>query len=69
MENFSVQLLDKSYQVVPQENGTFRVMDGEEKIGVIYPEVNEEGTAWKTMDDLDPDFVDQIGELVSDHNM
>lgn len=69
MENFSVQLLDKSYQVEPQENGTFRVMDGEEKIGVIYPEVNEDGTAWKTMDDLDPDFVDQIGELVSEHNM
>lgn len=69
MENFSIQLIDQTYQIQPQENGTFRIFEGEEKIGVIYPEVDEDGTVWKTMDDLNPDFVAQVGELVSEHNM
>lgn len=69
MENFSIQLIDQTYQIEPQENGTFRIFEGEEKIGVIYPEVDEDGTVWKTMDDLNPDFVAQVGELVSEHNM
>lgn len=69
MENFNVQLLNQTYQIEPQENGTFRIFEGEEKIGVIYPEVDEDGTTWKTMDDLNADFVNQIGELVSEHNM
>lgn len=69
MENFSIQLIDQTYQIEPQENGTFRIFEGEEKIGVIYPEVGEDGTVWKTMDDLNPDFVAQVGELVSEHNM
>ena len=69
MEKFSIQLLEQTFLIEPQENGTFRIFDGEEKIGVIYPEVEEEGTVWKTMDDLDADFVQQLGELVSEHNM
>lgn len=69
MGNFSIQLIDQTYQIEPQENGTFRIFEGEEKIGVIYPEVDEDGTVWKTMDDLNPDFVAQVGELVSEHNM
>lgn len=69
MENFSIQLLDQTYQIEPQENGTFRIFEGEEKIGFIYPEVEEDGTVWKTMDELEDDFVAQIGELVSEHNM
>lgn len=69
MENFSIQLIDQTYQIEPQENGTFRIFEGEEKIGVIYPEVDVDGTVWKTMDDLNPDFVAQVGELVSEHNM
>lgn len=69
MENFNIQLFDQTYQIEPQEKGTFRIFEREEKIGVIYPEVEEDGTVWKTMDELDSDFVAQIGELVSEHNM
>lgn len=69
MQAFDVQLLDKSYAVEPQENGTFRILEGEKKIGVIYPEVSEFGTEWKTMDELEEGFVAQIGELISEHQM
>lgn len=69
MQPFEVQLPDKTYQIEPQENGTFRVLDGEEKIGVIYPEVGEQGTEWKTMDELEEGFVSQIGELISEQHM
>jgi len=67
MENFNIQLLDKTYGIEPQENGTFRVVEGEDKIGVIYPEVGEMGTEWRTMDALEEGFVSQIGEIISEH--
>jgi len=69
MEAFEVQLLDKTYGIEPQENGTFRVMDGEEKIGVVYPEPGDLAIEWKSMDDLENEFVEQLGELISEHTM
>ena len=69
MQPFEVQLPDKTYRIEPQENGAFRILDGEEKIGVVYPEVSELGTEWKTMDELEEGFVSQIGELISEHHM
>jgi len=69
MENFEIQLLDKSYGVEPQDNGTFRILDAGEKIGVIYPEPGDLTIEWRTMDELEPDFVAQLGELISEHNI
>ncbi|MFD0942085.1 hypothetical protein [Pedobacter boryungensis] len=69
MESFEIQLIDKTYTIEPQENGTFRVMDGEQKIGVVYPEVGNFDVEWKTMDDMGSDFAGQIGELISEHQM
>jgi len=69
MEDFEVQLLEKTYAISPQENGTFRIFDGEEKIGLIYPEVDEDGTHWQTMDEMEQGFVAQIGELISERSL
>ena len=69
MENFNIQLLDKNYTIEPQENGTYRIVEGEEKIGVVYPEPGDLDIEWKTMDDLEEGFVAQIGELITEHNM
>ena len=68
MEKFTVQVADKTYAIEPQENGTFRVFDGEEKIGVVYPEPGDLEIEWKSMDELESGFVTQIGELISEHN-
>ena len=67
MQTFDLQLVDQKYTIEPQENGTYRIFAGEEKLGVIYPEVGEFGTEWKTMDELEEGFVAQIGELISEH--
>lgn len=69
MEAFTVQLLDKQYEIEPQENGTFRIVDGEEKIGVVYPEPGTLAIEWKTMDELEDGFVAQIGELISEQQI
>lgn len=69
MENFEIQLLDKTYSILPQENGTFRVMEGAQKIGVVYPEPGELAIEWKSMDELESGFVEQLGELISEHQM
>jgi hypothetical protein len=69
MENFEVQLTGANYRIEPQENGTFRVMEGEQKVGVVYPEPGALGVEWKTMDEMGEDFAAQIGELISEHQM
>ena len=69
MEAFNIQLLDKSYSIEPQDNGTFRLMDNGEKIGVIYPEPGDLAVEWRSMDGLEEDFVAQVGELIAEHNL
>jgi hypothetical protein len=69
MEQFEIQLLDVTYTIEPQDNGTFRILEGEEKVGVVYPESGALGIEWKTMDELEEGFVSQIGELISEHEM
>lgn len=67
METFEIQLVNDKFIIEPQENGTYRIMDGEQKLGVIYPGASEAGVIWQTMDELTPDFVQQLGELISKH--
>jgi hypothetical protein len=69
MESFNIQLLESHLTIFPQDNGTYRVMEGQEKLGVIYPEPVEDQVIWNTQDELDFDFVQQIGELITEHNM
>ena len=69
MKSFDIQLPDSLLTIEPQENGTYRILDGEEKIGVIYPEPTGDQVIWNTQDELDFDYVQQIGELITEHNM
>ncbi|MNY32241.1 hypothetical protein D3C86_1664450 [compost metagenome] len=69
MESFDIQLLESHLTIAPQDNGTYRVMEGENKLGVIYPEPMGDQVIWNTQDELNFDFVQQIGELITEHNM
>jgi hypothetical protein len=70
MQSFDIQLPESKLTIEPQDNGTYRVMEGEEKLGVIYPEPTGDQVIWNTQDEqLDFDFVQQIGELITEHNM
>ncbi|WP_448103486.1 hypothetical protein [Pedobacter panaciterrae] len=69
MTSFDIQLLESLLTIEPQDNGTYRVMEGENKLGVIYPEPMGDQVIWNTQDELNFDFVQQIGELITEHNM
>ena len=69
MKSFEIQLVNDKFIIEPQENGTYRIMEGEEKLGVIYPEPGEAGVVWQTMDVLEPEFVQQLGELITEQQL
>jgi hypothetical protein len=69
MQSFEVQLLEARYAIEPQENGTYRILEGETRLGAIYAEADGDQVKWFTQDDLEDGFVQQIGELITEHNM
>lgn len=70
MKSFDIQILESHLTIEPQDNGTFRIMEGENKLGVIYPEpTSDQAIWWNTQDKLEFDFVQQIGELITEHTM
>ncbi|WP_449437010.1 hypothetical protein [Pedobacter steynii] len=69
MQSFEIQLLADRFVVEPQENGLYRIMDGEHKLGVIYSEADGDQVKWATQDELEEGFVQQLGELITEHNM
>ena len=69
MQSFEVQLLENRYTIEPQENGIYRILEGENRIGAIYAEAEGDQVRWFTQDELEEGFVQQIGELITEHNM
>lgn len=69
MESFEIQLLEDLFTIEPLENGLYRIVEGENKLGVIFPEPDGDQVRWNTQDDLDEGFVQQVGELITKHNM
>ncbi|MEJ2880975.1 hypothetical protein [Pedobacter sp. GR22-6] len=69
MESFEIQLLEDRFLIEPQDNGLYRIMDGENKIGTIFAEADGDQVKWNTQDELEDGFVQQIGELITEHNM
>jgi len=68
MENFNIKVNSQDFIVEPQDNGTYRIMDGEEKTGVIYAEPSNDGPQWRTLDDLEDSFVAEAGKMITRHN-
>lgn len=69
MKSFEIQILDSKLTIEPLESGVYRVTEGGNKLGVIYAEADGDQVVWETQDKLEPDFVQQIGELITEHNM
>ncbi|KQM69523.1 hypothetical protein ASE74_05925 [Pedobacter sp. Leaf216] len=69
MENFNIITDDGEYTIEPQENGTYRILQEENKIGTVYAEPGDQGVVqWRTMDELDDQLVLTIGEQITEHN-
>lgn len=69
MESFEVQLVNDRFTIEPQDNGLYRILQGEEKIGAVYADARDNEIVWTTQDDLEEGFVQQIGELITEHNL
>lgn len=69
MESFEIQLLEDRFIIEPLDNGLYRIMEGENKIGVIFAEADGDQVKWATQDELEDGFVQQVGELITEHNM
>jgi len=69
MEQFEVQLFGATYTIMPQDNRTFLVMEGQQELGTIYPEAGTLGIEWKANDGLEEGFAEQLGELITEHEL
>lgn len=71
MEQFTVRLLDKELIVDPCEDGSgFDIFFGYEHEGKIYAKPDKEnGIVWTSDDDIDPELVELIGELIQQAEM
>jgi len=69
MEAFEIQLLEDTFTIEPLDNGLYRILEGENKVGVIYADADGDQVIWATQDELDNGFVQQVGELITEHNM
>lgn len=68
MESFEIQLSENLFKIEPLENGLYRIMEGENKVGVIFPEHDGDQVKWVTQDELEEGFVQQVGDLITEHN-
>lgn len=66
---FTADVEEGAFTIEPQENGTYRIFDKDEKIGVIYAESGHEGTQWRTMDNLSDSLVINLGNAIAAHNL
>ena len=72
MESFEIQLLEDRFRIEPLEDGLYRIMEGDTRLGVIFLESKDgqdKWVKWATESDLDEGLIQQIGELITEHNM
>ena len=53
MESFEIQLLEDRFKIEPLENGLYRIMEEEDKVGVIFPKPDGDAVKWATQDELE----------------
>lgn len=68
LDEFEIRNEHGVFTVEPQDNGTYRIIENGEKVGVIYGESVDEVVQWRTMDHLDERFVNEIGQAITTHN-
>jgi hypothetical protein len=73
MEAFEIEVATGgssiTYVVTPLEDGKFQVNQGDDLVGVVYPNTQEKGVTWYTDDDIDLDLLDNIGAAIQAEKM
>lgn len=68
MIKFDLQYKSRELTIDPQENGVYRIMENDDKVGVIYATIDNGNIGWSTQDELPNDFVKELGSLITEHN-
>lgn len=68
LDEFEISTEHGIFTVEPQDNGTYRISENGIKLAVIYPESAGQGAQWKTMQRLDENAVNIIGQAIALHN-
>lgn len=70
MEPFEINLLGERLMVHPQPDGSFQVFRGETKLATLIPNENSYmDNGWTSLDLISSEYVQQIGELIEEHEM
>lgn len=73
METYEIEVatggLSVTYTVALQEDGTYLITHGKDRLGQIYPEVLGNGVIWYTDDDIDEQLLKAIGEAIEVQEM
>lgn len=67
-KTFELDTTDGRFTIIPENNGNYRVLNGEQTIGVVYQESGELDKQWRAVDELGNRFVTMIGAAITAHN-
>jgi hypothetical protein len=69
MEHFEITVDNIIYHIEPQEDESFNVYEAGIKIGSIFPELEDSGLVWKSLDLITPEHAQLIGEEIENYEM
>jgi len=65
MEQFSIIVDEVQYTITPIEGGSYGILEGNQGLGHIFSKDEPGGVKWYSDEDLDPELVKKIGELIA----
>lgn len=68
MEKFEIEVATGgssiTYAITPLADGKFQVNQGDDLVGIVYPNTQEKGVTWYTEDDIEDDLLNNIGTAI-----
>ena len=69
MDPYDINLAGEALTIHPQEDGTYLVIKGYERVMHLYPDVTNMGVTWHTADLIPMEYMKQVGELIEEHEL
>ncbi|MEJ2880481.1 hypothetical protein [Pedobacter sp. GR22-6] len=69
MISYNLHLPASNLTIEPQGDGRYQILDGDDKLGVIFTETSDKRMNWVTNDPLKKKFVQKMGALIKEHQI
>jgi hypothetical protein len=70
MEEYEIELAGDLLTIKPQEDGSFEVFNGNNRLGNLTPKIKDDLTnEWLSSDLIGYDYAQQIGELIFEREL